>query len=82
MNDNIPELGIAIVKEERGKGLGTILMNSIIGEARRNSYKALSLSVDAANTNAVNLYRKLGFLELRREKNSITMLYNRTSTYT
>ena len=67
VNENIPELGIAVVKEVE-EGLGTKLMNSIIGEARRNSYKALSLSVDAANTNAVNLYRKLGFLELRREK--------------
>ena len=44
--------------------------------------QSLSLSVDAANANAVNLYRKLGFVELRREKNSITMLLNRTGTYT
>jgi GNAT superfamily N-acetyltransferase len=36
VNDNIPELGIAMVKEVRGKGLGTILMNAIIKEARRN----------------------------------------------
>ena len=71
-----------MVKEVRGKGLGTILMNAIIKEARRNSYQSLSLSIDAANTNAVNLYRKLGFVELRREKNSITMLLKRTGTYT
>ena len=32
------------------------------------SKQSLSLSVDAANTNAVNVYRKLGFVELRREK--------------
>ena len=76
VNENIPELGIAVVKEVRGKGLGTKLMNSIIEEARSNGYKALSLSVDAANTNAVNLYRKLGFIELRKEKNSISMLLN------
>ena len=76
VSDDIPELGIALVKEARGKGLGTKLMNSIIEEAKRNGYKSLSLSVDVANTNAVNLYRKFGFIELGGEKNSITMVLN------
>lgn len=68
VSDDIPELGIALVKEARGKGLGTKLMNLIIEEAKRNGYKSLSLSVDVANTNAVNLYRKFGFIELEGEK--------------
>ncbi|WP_391115829.1 GNAT family N-acetyltransferase [Psychrobacillus sp. L3] len=74
VNDNTPELGIAIKKEVRGKGLGTQLMYSIIEEAKNNSFNAISLSVDGDNTNAINLYRSLGFEEVRREGTSITML--------
>ncbi|WP_225986265.1 GNAT family N-acetyltransferase [Psychrobacillus glaciei] len=74
VNDDTPELGIAIKKEVRGKGLGTKLMHSIIGEARSNSFKALSLSVDGNNTNTIELYRTLGFEEVGREGTSITML--------
>ncbi|MFF2753107.1 GNAT family N-acetyltransferase [Psychrobacillus sp. NPDC058041] len=74
VNDDTPELGIAIKKEVRGKGLGTQLMYSIIDEAKSNSFKVLSLSVDGDNTNAINLYRSLGFAEVGREGTSITML--------
>jgi ribosomal protein S18 acetylase RimI-like enzyme len=74
VNDDIPELGIAIKKEVRGKGLGSQLMHSIIDEAKRNCFKALSLSVDGDNTNAINLYRTLGFTEVGREGTSITLL--------
>lgn len=74
VNDDTPELGIAIEKEVRGKGLGTKLMHSIIEEAKNNSFDALSLSVDVDNTNAINLYRRLGFVEVGGEGTSITML--------
>lgn len=76
VNDYTPELGIAIKKEVRGNGLGTILMHSIINEAKRSGYKELSLSVDVDNTNAVKLYRGLGFVEVGEEGTSITMLLN------
>ncbi|MFJ8067105.1 GNAT family N-acetyltransferase [Psychrobacillus sp. NPDC096426] len=75
VNDKTPELGIAIKKEARGKGLGKKLMHSIIQEAKDNNYKTLSLSVDVENTNAVNLYRRLGFIEVGREGTSVTMLF-------
>jgi GNAT superfamily N-acetyltransferase len=74
VNDDTPELGIAVVKEARGKGLGTKLMYSIIEEAKRNGYKTLSLSVDIDNTHAVKLYHRLGFIEVRKKHNSSTML--------
>ncbi|WP_282243203.1 GNAT family N-acetyltransferase [Psychrobacillus sp. NEAU-3TGS] len=43
-------------------------------EAKNNNYRRLSLSVDIANTNAINLYRRLGFVEVGGEGNLITML--------
>ncbi|MBU9721640.1 MULTISPECIES: GNAT family N-acetyltransferase [Bacillaceae] len=74
VNDNTPELGIAVSKEVRGKGLGTKLMNKIIEDSIKNGYHSLSLSVDVDNTNAIHLYHKFGFAEVNRKGNSITML--------
>ncbi|MEO4055041.1 GNAT family N-acetyltransferase [Solibacillus sp. CAU 1738] len=74
VNDNTPELGIAIRKEARGKGVGTQLMHAIIAEAKKANFEALSLSVDRDNTNAIYLYRKLGFVDFADDETSITML--------
>ncbi|GGA30346.1 GNAT family N-acetyltransferase [Psychrobacillus lasiicapitis] len=74
VDDYTPELGIALKKEVRGKGLGNKLMHAIMDEAKNNNYRRLSLSVDIDNTNALNLYRRLGFVEVGGEGNSITML--------
>jgi ribosomal protein S18 acetylase RimI-like enzyme len=76
VNDDTPELGIAIKKDARGKGLGTKLMHSIIEEAKVNNHKSLSLSVDVDNTQAINLYRRLGFVEVGKVGSSNTMLLN------
>ncbi|MFJ7971512.1 GNAT family N-acetyltransferase [Psychrobacillus sp. NPDC096389] len=43
-------------------------------EAKNNNYKTLSLSVDIDNSNAINLYRRLGFVEVGGDGTSITML--------
>lgn len=75
VNDKTPELGIAIKKEARGKGLGTKLMQVIMEEAKKDNYKTLSLSVDIDNSNAINLYRRLHFVEVGGDGTSITMLF-------
>ena len=74
VNGDIPEVGIAMKEEVRGKGLGTQLMQAIIEEAKIDDFKALSLSVDLDNTNAISLYHRFGFVEVAREGTSITML--------
>ncbi|WP_391209688.1 GNAT family N-acetyltransferase [Psychrobacillus sp. L4] len=76
VNDVYARVRNCYKKEVRGKGLGTQLMYSIRDEAKSNSFKALSLSVDGDNTNAINLYRSLGFTEVEIEGTSITMLLN------
>lgn len=75
VSEHIPELGIAIEKEYRGKGLGKKLMNSIIEEAKNNGFDELSLSVDANNSNAIQLYDKIGFIQVGRDETSLIMLY-------
>lgn len=58
-------LGMAIIKEYRGKGIGRDLIGTIIGMARE-IFDTIVLSVFASNTRAVSLYRSLGFVEYGR----------------
>jgi putative acetyltransferase len=49
----------------RGKGLGRILANRVIGEARRIGYKRMRLdTVEPVMKDAVAMYRKFGFKEI------------------
>ncbi|MCT1904301.1 GNAT family N-acetyltransferase [Oceanobacillus sojae] len=74
VSSNIPELGIAIVEGERGKGLGKQLLREIIKEAKRAGYIGLSLSVDLKNTSAISFYHQLGFADKDVAGTSKTML--------
>ncbi|AZN41082.1 GNAT family N-acetyltransferase [Paenibacillus albus] len=72
-----PELGIAIAPGHRGRGIGLALMKEIIELARADGYRALSLSVDPANSSAVHLYERLGFVRCEvAEGTSWTMKLN------
>jgi [ribosomal protein S18]-alanine N-acetyltransferase len=59
-NDQTPILGIAILPEYRGKGIGTILLEGIFKEAKALGYTHISLSVDPNNP-ARRLYERFGF---------------------
>ena len=69
--DNIPEISIALLPGYRGRGVGAALIRGLIQHATGN-YPALSLSVVDANP-AVRLYQRIGFKEVSRTGNSITM---------
>ena len=75
VDNRTPEIGIAITKEARGLGIGTLLMQKIIKRASEEGYKSLSLSVDPKNADAVHIYRKLGFKDHGVSGTSITMVY-------
>ncbi|MGE7919101.1 N-acetyltransferase family protein [Viridibacillus sp. NPDC093762] len=75
IDDNTPELGIAVCENGRGKGIGTLLMNKIIQLAMAEGYKSISLSVDPDNSDAVHIYNKIGFQEYGISGTSITMVY-------
>jgi GNAT superfamily N-acetyltransferase len=61
VDDKTPELGIAVMKKVRGKGIGNLLMENLIETASKDGFTSLSLSVDPKNNQAVQLYKKLGF---------------------
>jgi len=58
----IPSLGIAIAPRHRGRGLGRLLMAFLHEAARLQGAAQVRLKVYAANTGAMNLYRRLGYV--------------------
>ncbi len=59
-------IGIAIKKGCRGVGIGTEMMKTLEKQAKKVGLKVLSLSVFANNQHAINLYKKVGFVETGR----------------
>jgi ribosomal protein S18 acetylase RimI-like enzyme len=76
VDDNTPELGIAVIDAKRGKGIGTLLMKKLFEQALKDGYTSVSLSVDPNNMKAVQLYKKLGFKQYGSSGTSWTMVYN------
>jgi ribosomal protein S18 acetylase RimI-like enzyme len=79
MGDGIPELGLAVLPEYRGKGIGSALLARALAMAEVN-YPAVSLSVRSDNP-AIRLYERSGFVKLpdtqhpnRAGSTSFTML--------
>lgn len=62
-------LGIGLMKEARGLGIGEKLAKSLIREAKKRlKLRIIKLEVFANNRRAYNLYKKLGFKEVGRIK--------------
>jgi RimJ/RimL family protein N-acetyltransferase len=57
------EIGMAVAREWRGRGVGSALMAAAIDWARAEGLHKLCLSVFAQNEAAIGLYRKFGFVE-------------------
>ncbi|MEP7340884.1 MAG: GNAT family N-acetyltransferase [Acidobacteriota bacterium] len=71
INDQTPELTIAVLPEYRGNGLGQRLLAQLL-ELVRASYDSVSLSVSIENP-ARRLYERAGFQTVARDKHSLTM---------
>lgn len=56
-----PELAIAVVPSARGKGIGGMMLSTLLGHAREAGHRTMSLSVDSANAAAIDLYTRHGF---------------------
>jgi RimJ/RimL family protein N-acetyltransferase len=57
------EIGMAVAREWRGRGVGYALLTAGIEWARRRELHKLCLSVFAQNAAAIALYRKVGFVD-------------------
>ena len=56
-------LGMGIVEEHRGKGIGEALMRAALDLAQKCGLSRVELTVRADNERAIALYRKLGFID-------------------
>lgn len=56
------EFGICILKEYWGFGIGKVLLENVLIWADNNGVKKISLNVVQANTKAIQLYERYGFV--------------------
>lgn len=61
VDDNTPEIAIALLPDYRNKGVGKSLLIYLLEQAKADGYQQISLSCDPTNDNALHLYQKLGF---------------------
>ena len=73
VDDQTPELTIAVVPSKRGKGLGEELMRSLLDRARQAGHRSISLSVERVNP-ARKLYERFGFREVDERGDTVVMV--------
>jgi ribosomal protein S18 acetylase RimI-like enzyme len=75
VDEETPELSIAIVPSKRGTGLGSELLDALLDRARADGYDAITLSVEKGSP-AVGLYERHGFERLGEDHGGVTMKAN------
>jgi GNAT superfamily N-acetyltransferase len=73
VDENTPELSIAVVPSRRRHGLGQELMDALLEAARATGHGAVSLSVEADSA-AVGFYERNGFTHVREQDGGVVML--------
>ena len=72
VDDETPELGMAILPEHRGQGIGSDLLRRLLTAAAA-TYRSVCLSVSADNR-AVRLYMRAGFEPVGERGDAFTMV--------
>jgi len=73
VDEQTPELAIAVVPSKRGHGIGDELLKALIETARASGYGRLSLSVEPGNP-ARKLYERHGFAVVDEGAEAWTMV--------
>jgi GNAT superfamily N-acetyltransferase len=72
IDDETPELAIAVVPSRRGRGYGHELLAGLLDCARKDGFEAISLSV-AKDNPARHLYESYGFEPVREDDGAVVM---------
>ena len=72
LDEETPELTIAVVPSRRGRGFGAELLTALLDQAREDGHSRLSLSVEKDNP-AVGLYQRFGFHPVREMDSTLVM---------
>ncbi len=70
VDEETPELTIAVVPSRRGSGLGGDLLTALLDRARQQGHKAISLSAERGMT---KLYERYGFRPVEEKDGTVTM---------
>jgi GNAT superfamily N-acetyltransferase len=73
VDERTPELTIAVVPSQRGRGTGGELLEALLERARAEGFTQISLSAEPGQT---GFYEKHGFREHKREDGTVTMVAN------
>lgn len=73
VDEDTPELAIAVEADARGRGVGTVLLEALAAHARAEGLPGLSLSVNGDNPSR-RIYQRAGFDDISSDDNSYVML--------
>lgn len=73
VDDETPELAVAVAGGHRDRGVGTRLLLELAEAARESGFSRLSLSVDEDNP-ARRLYERLGYQQIAHDSGGVRML--------
>jgi ribosomal protein S18 acetylase RimI-like enzyme len=79
VDEQTPELSIAVVPSRRGKGFGDELLDALLAQALRDGFTQVSLSVEPDNP-ALRLYERHNFHKVGESGGSSTMVAQLGST--
>jgi GNAT superfamily N-acetyltransferase len=71
VDEDTPELTIAVVPSRRGKGTGKELLDALLERARADGFHAVSLSAAESQT---PYYERFGFATVEKTPHAVTML--------
>ncbi len=75
VDEETPELAIAVVPSRRGRGIGDVLLNALYERAKADGHQAVSLAAERGNELLVSYYeQKHGFTRVHEDGgDSVTM---------
>lgn len=73
VDDETPSLALSVLKEYRGRGIGTALLKEMLSLLKSLGYPGVSLSVQKENR-AAGLYLKAGFHTVRETEEEYIMV--------